>query len=91
MLSRTIPTELGLLSRLSILWLFNNSLTGTIPTELALLTNLQELFLESNLLNGTVPDAVCALIDKPTGGLVLSLDCNLVRCDCGCDCIPNGS
>jgi hypothetical protein len=91
MLSRTIPTELGLLSRLSILWLFNNSLTGTIPTELALLTNLQELLLYSNLLNGTVPDAVCALIDKPNGGLVLRLDCNLVRCDCGCECIPIGS
>jgi hypothetical protein len=86
MLSGTIPTELGLLSRMSALWLFNNSLTGTIPTELALLTDLDELLLYSNLLGGTVPEEVCALINTPTGGLELFLDCNLVRCECNCSC-----
>ena len=42
-LTGTIPTELGKLAQLTILYLYNNALSGTIPTELGLLTELTEL------------------------------------------------
>jgi hypothetical protein len=54
-LTGTIPTELGNLSNLTRLTLWNNSLTGTIPTELGNLSNLSSLSLGSNDLTGTIP------------------------------------
>jgi hypothetical protein len=41
----TIPTELGLMTNLETLLLFDTSLTGSIPSELGLLTNSSELLL----------------------------------------------
>ena len=51
----TIPTELGLLTRLTSLVLTETRLTGTIPSELGLLTKLRVLQLEKNQLTGTLP------------------------------------
>jgi Leucine-rich repeat (LRR) protein len=53
--SGSIPTELGLLSHLSILWLDYNELTGTIPSEL-FLPSVTSLSISGNGLSGTIPD-----------------------------------
>ncbi|MBC6422914.1 MAG: hypothetical protein GDA38_16355 [Hormoscilla sp. SP12CHS1] len=53
---RTIPSELGSLSKLQLLYLHDNSLSGTIPSELGSLSKLLELYLSSNSLNGTIPE-----------------------------------
>jgi hypothetical protein len=54
-LTGTIPSEVGLLSKLNVLSLSSNSLTGTIPTEIALMSNLSWLSLFNNSLTGTIP------------------------------------
>ena len=54
-LSGTIPTDLGMLTSLTLLSLSNNRLTGTIPAELGGLTNLDTLWLHENKLTGTIP------------------------------------
>ena len=51
-LQGTIPTELGLLTSLQVLYVYDNSLQGTIPTEFGLLTSLQDLILSGNSLQG---------------------------------------
>jgi hypothetical protein len=42
-LTGTLPSELGLLTALTKLYLFDNALSGALPTELGLLTALVEL------------------------------------------------
>ena len=54
-LGGTIPSELGNLANLRILYLNNNHLTGGIPAELGNLANLQYLHLERNQLTGAIP------------------------------------
>ena len=56
-LSGTLPTQLGLLSRLSFrLDLAHNSLSGTLPTQLGLLSQLSHgVSLQGNFLSGTLP------------------------------------
>ena len=60
-LTGTIPSELGSLSNLEILSLFQNKLTGTIPAELGSLSKLTELGLFSNQLTGTIPSELGSL------------------------------
>ena len=55
----TIPSEFGLLSSMTGMYLPVNNLTGTIPTELGLLSRLQVLTLDQNSLEGTE-----ALVDE---------------------------
>ncbi|CAB9515707.1 LRR receptor-like serine threonine-protein kinase At4g08850-like [Seminavis robusta] len=55
-LAGPIPTEIGLLTELTLLHLPWNQLTGTIVTELAMLTKLHYLWLNNNELNGTIPE-----------------------------------
>ena len=43
-LSGEIPSEIGNLTNLTSLWLFNNKLTGSIPTEIGQLINLQTIY-----------------------------------------------
>ena len=50
-----IPAELGNLSNLHWLSLYNNQLTGAIPIELGDLSNLQILYLNRNQLTGAIP------------------------------------
>lgn len=58
--TRTIPSQLGLLTALTSLNLLNNYLTGTIPTELFSLPKLQHCFLDNNYLTGTIPTQIGA-------------------------------
>jgi len=53
-----IPTEIGKLSNLQLLWLNNNQLTGEIPTEIGKLSNLQWLYLYNNQLTGEIPTEI---------------------------------
>ena len=50
-----IPTELGDLTSLQILYLHQNGLSGPIPAELGDLSNLQLLYLHRNGLSGEIP------------------------------------
>lgn len=54
-LSGFLPDELGILSELIELDVFNNNLTGSIPVELGNLANLQYLYLSNNLFSGSIP------------------------------------
>jgi Leucine-rich repeat (LRR) protein len=57
-LKGTIPTELGLLTKLVFLDLEFNEINGTIPTELCQLTDLEHLSLRANLLTGSLPSCM---------------------------------
>ncbi|KAK1354103.1 putative leucine-rich repeat receptor-like protein kinase [Heracleum sosnowskyi] len=57
----SIPYQIGMLSKLNYLSLYNNYLTGFIPKELGNLSNLVNLFLEQNQLTGTIPLALGSL------------------------------
>jgi hypothetical protein len=53
-----LPTEIGMLTKLSSLALTNNeALTGTIPTEIGRLSVLRYLFLNNTTLSGRIPTA----------------------------------
>ena len=53
--------ELGNLSNLTGLFLFNNQLSGSIPAELGSLSNLIELGLSVNQLSGPLPQSLTNL------------------------------
>ena len=53
-----IPTELGLLTQLTMLRLHDQQLTGEIPRQLQALRNLKELDLSQNFLSGRLPSDV---------------------------------
>ncbi|ESR59470.1 hypothetical protein CICLE_v10014554mg [Citrus x clementina] len=55
LLSGRIPSEIGALSKLEDLDLYDNSLPGTIPAEIGSLRNLLKLDLTNNILNGSIP------------------------------------
>lgn len=57
-LSGNIPAELGKLSQLQCLVLYDNKLRGTIPAELGNLSLLQILNLTNNKLRGNIPAAL---------------------------------
>ena len=58
-LSGSIPAHLS--SKLSLLWLKGNALTGPIPTEIGLLTKMDCLGLQNNLLTETIPTEIGSL------------------------------
>ncbi|KAL4271693.1 hypothetical protein GQ457_13G004510 [Hibiscus cannabinus] len=57
----SIPSEIGNLSRLLIIELDYNKLTGTIPVSIGGLEELQSLFLQNNRLEGSIPSELCHL------------------------------
>ena len=57
-MSGEIPAELGDLTDLQYLDLYENELSGEIPAELGDLTNLQYLYLSANELSGEIPAAL---------------------------------
>jgi Leucine-rich repeat (LRR) protein len=56
-----IPADLGLLTDLTYLSLYDNQLTGTIPSSLGALTALTLFTLYTNQLVGTIPSSLGAL------------------------------
>ena len=53
-----IPEEIGNLTNLTYLGLYDNQLTGSIPSEIGDLTNLTFLNLRSNQLTGEIPSEI---------------------------------
>ena len=60
-LTGSIPTELGLLTKLYSLSFENNNHTGPIPSELGLLTKIGKLHLGNNSLTGAIPETLAPL------------------------------
>ena len=60
-LTGTIPSEMGSLSNLRLLWLGGNELTGGIPPELGGLSNLVWLSLSGNQLTAVIPPELGSL------------------------------
>eukprot|EP00241_Pyramimonas_parkeae_P011075 CAMPEP_0114254960 /NCGR_PEP_ID=MMETSP0058-20121206/17290_1 /TAXON_ID=36894 /ORGANISM="Pyramimonas parkeae, CCMP726" /LENGTH=227 /DNA_ID=CAMNT_0001369279 /DNA_START=115 /DNA_END=795 /DNA_ORIENTATION=- len=60
-LTGTIPSEMGNLTQLTFMSIFNNQLTGTVPTELGSLTRIHSIGLDINQLTGTIPTEFGAL------------------------------
>ncbi|CAN4102252.1 unnamed protein product [Withania somnifera] len=69
-LKGVIPQEIGNLTGLTKMSLFNNELTGHIPKTIHGVLKLQEFYLQSNEITGTIPDVMCSL--KNLGALDLS-------------------
>jgi len=67
-----IPTEIGLLTKLTNLYLYDNEFTGEIPSEIGYLTELTNLFLMGNQLSGRMPTELGSL----TNLLILFFDSN---------------
>ena len=59
-LTGTIPSSVGLLSRLTKLDIHSNSIQGIIPSSFGNLNNIQKLRLDSNKLSGSVPSSICS-------------------------------
>ena len=59
----TIPAELGSLTNLRWLLLWENRLSGSIPAELGSLTNLRHMILSNNQLSGSIPAELGGLTD----------------------------
>ncbi|XP_026409468.1 MDIS1-interacting receptor like kinase 2-like [Papaver somniferum] len=57
----TIPTEVGLLRNLNVLYMHKNKLSGPIPSEIGNLSNLIELDLSENFINGSIPSSLVNL------------------------------
>ncbi|CAJ1939941.1 unnamed protein product [Cylindrotheca closterium] len=53
-----MPSEIGLLTHLTYLNLFQNALTGRIPTEIGKLTSLKAVFFAGNRLTGQIPSEI---------------------------------
>ena len=54
-LNGVLPPQIGDLSNLELLYLYENQLTGSIPVELGKLSKLKELHLAENQLTGIIP------------------------------------
>ena len=60
-LTGAIPPQLGSLSNLQVLSLWENQFTGTIPPSLGNLSNLEQLYLSQNQLTGAIPQQLGSL------------------------------
>ncbi|XP_060174298.1 LRR receptor-like serine/threonine-protein kinase EFR [Lycium barbarum] len=69
-LKGVIPREIGNLTGVIHMSLFNNEFTGHIPNTLQGMLNLQEFYLQRNKIEGTIPDVICSL--KNLGAIDLS-------------------
>jgi gliding motility-associated-like protein len=63
-LSGTLPNELGNLSNLEWLWLFENQLSGPIPQEFSNLNSLEEAYLQSNQISSLIDFSALPLMDR---------------------------
>jgi Leucine-rich repeat (LRR) protein len=62
-ISGTIPTQIGQLTKLKSLSIFETNIDGPIPSELGRLQQVNALFLHTNRLSGTVPSELGNLIN----------------------------
>jgi Leucine-rich repeat (LRR) protein len=62
-LKGTLPSEIGQLSKLTVLNLGHNQLYGTIPEEIGQLFELTQLLMGTNQLEGTIPPGIGNLIN----------------------------
>ncbi|KAK4717727.1 hypothetical protein R3W88_016065 [Solanum pinnatisectum] len=69
-LKGVIPQEIGNLTGMTSMSLYNNELIGHIPDTVHDMLSLQELYLLSNEIEGIIPDVICNL--KNLGALDLS-------------------
>jgi len=53
--SRRIPTQIGLLDSLEMIYLEFQMVKGTLPTEFGTMGNLEHMSLDNNILTGTIP------------------------------------
>ena len=74
--------EIGNLTNLELLFLYQNQLTGSIPSEIGNLTNLTSLILYYNQLTGEIPQEVCALIESNNLDINQILDGNNLTNTC---------
>ncbi|KAL7537964.1 hypothetical protein ACHAXR_008184 [Thalassiosira sp. AJA248-18] len=81
--SGSISTNIGNLTKLTMLIINNNPLTGTLPSELGLCEDLSILRMHKTKIYGSVPDEVCLLRDKN----LYSDSAGIFYADCG----PNNS
>lgn len=63
-LQGTLPSEIGYLTKLEVLYLARNKLQGTIPTEIGKLTALTYLGLQHNSFHGSFPSSVLGNLTK---------------------------
>lgn len=61
MIHGEIPQEIGSVTNLAMLSLFDNELKGNIPTTIARLHKLQQLYLRNNKIVGFIPSEFCSL------------------------------
>lgn len=57
-LSGQIPSELRMLTQMSMLWLNGNEITGSLPSQLGTLSYLARLDLSDNVMRGTIPSEI---------------------------------
>ncbi|XP_022741718.1 LRR receptor-like serine/threonine-protein kinase HSL2 [Durio zibethinus] len=56
-----LPSEIGNLSKLEVLWLTKSNLVGAIPASIGNLVSLKNLDLSSNFLSGKIPESLSRL------------------------------
>uniref|UniRef100_A0A3Q7GM76 Protein kinase domain-containing protein n=1 Tax=Solanum lycopersicum TaxID=4081 RepID=A0A3Q7GM76_SOLLC len=59
--SGVIPREIGNLTGVTRIDLYNNELTGHIPNTVQGMLSLQELYLQRNKIEGRIPEVICGL------------------------------
>ena len=101
----TVPTEIGLLTKLSGLAFSGNyDLSGTIPEEIGSLVsdyNLSVVFIENTGVSGVIPEELCTLNSDPNCTVlfpfgpfpcILRYNCTEELCGCDdCDCFDDNS
>ena len=60
-LTGSIPTAIGDLSNMNIVYLDQNNIAGTLPSQFGLLKKLQSLYLFQNQLSGSIPVELSSL------------------------------
>jgi hypothetical protein len=83
-LTGSIPDSIAQLPLLQTFAADGNLLTGQITDKFGVeQSSLISFSVSDNLLNGSVPVGLC---DRVPDGLVVTVDCESVTCDCGCQC-----
>ena len=57
-LSGSLPASLGMLDKVTNLYLYNNQFSGSIPTQLGSISSLTQLWLFGNQLSGSIPTEI---------------------------------